>query len=95
MNGASWRRRSRTRKDVLEKNREPKEAELFKTAFERLQKASHKMAEALYRSAGGTEGAQAGGGEGGGSDGGGAPGGGAGGGKDDVIDAEYTESPKT
>ena len=47
-------------KDVLEQNREPKDAEPFKGAFERLQKASHKMAEALYRSAGGTEGAQAG-----------------------------------
>ena len=77
-------------KDVLEKNREPKEAEVFKTAFERLQKASHKMAEALYKSAGGTEGAQAGtGAEGGTTDG---TGGAA---KDDVIDAEYTESPKT
>jgi molecular chaperone DnaK len=76
--------------DVLEKNREPKDAEVFKTAFERLQKASHKMAEVLYKAAGGTDGAQAGG----------APGGEAGpqaggGGKDDVIDAEYTESPKT
>jgi molecular chaperone DnaK len=75
---------------VLESNREPKDAAVFKEAFERLQKASHKMAEVLYRSAGGTEGAQAG-----------APGGGAGpeaggegGGKEDVIDAEYTESPK-
>jgi molecular chaperone DnaK len=79
-------------KEVLEKNREPKEAEVFKTAFERLQKASHKMAEALYRSAGGTEGAQAGEPPPGSSDGA-APG--AGGAKDDVIDAEYTESPKT
>jgi molecular chaperone DnaK len=83
-------------KDVLEKNREPKEADVFKSAFERLQKASHKMAEALYKSAGGTEGAQAGtgapGGEGGGTDG---AGGGGAGGKDDVIDAEYTDSPKT
>ena len=53
--------------------------------FERLQKASHKMAEALYRAAGGTEGAQAGG----------APPAAEGEskGKDDVIDAEYTESP--
>jgi molecular chaperone DnaK len=72
---------------VLEENREPKDADVFKNAFERLQKASHKMAEVLYKAAGGTEGAQAG-------DGGEAPGAG-GGGKDDVIDAEYTETPKT
>ena len=81
-------------RDVLEKNREPKEAEPFKTAFERLQKASHKMAEALYKSAGGTEGAQAGPGPGGDGGAGGADGSG-GAGKDEVIDAEYTESPKT
>jgi molecular chaperone DnaK len=77
-------------KDILEKNREPKEAEVFKTSFERLQKASHKMAEALYRSAGGTEGAQAGTPSGNGPEAGAAAGG-----KDEVIDAEYTESPKT
>jgi molecular chaperone DnaK len=76
---------------VLEQNREPKEPEVFKSAFERLQKASHKMAEVLYKAAGGTEGAQAGDGGGGG----GTNGGGSGGGQDDVIDAEYTESPKT
>jgi molecular chaperone DnaK len=77
--------------DVLEKNREPKEPEVFKSAFERLQKASHKMAEVLYKAAGGTEGAQAGSPNGGGqADEGAAPGA-----KDDVIDAEYTESPKT
>ena len=34
----------------------PKEAQLFESAFERLQKASHKMAEALYRSAAGASG---------------------------------------
>ncbi|HEY0714286.1 MAG TPA: molecular chaperone DnaK, partial [Polyangia bacterium] len=45
---------------VLEENREPKDADVFKSAFERLQKASHKMAEVLYKAAGGTEGAQAG-----------------------------------
>jgi molecular chaperone DnaK len=78
-------------KDVLEKNREPKEADVFKNAFERLQKASHKMAEALYRTAGGTEGAQAGT-PGAGN---GAEGAAGGGNKDEVIDAEYTESPKT
>jgi molecular chaperone DnaK len=76
---------------VLETNREPKEPEVFKNAFERLQKASHKMAESLYKAAG----AEGGGGDGGG--GGAGNGGGAegGGGQDDVIDAEYTESPKT
>jgi molecular chaperone DnaK len=74
-------------KDTVEKNRDA-EASVFKASFERLQKASHKMAEVLYRAAGGAEGAQTGApppeaGEGGG-----------GGGKDDVIDAEYTETPK-
>ena len=48
------------------------------------------MAEVLYRAAGGAEGAQAGGAP--------PPSGGdgeqPGGPKDDVIDAEYTESPK-
>jgi molecular chaperone DnaK len=73
---------------VLETNREPKEPEVFKNAFERLQKASHKMAESLYKAAGSAEG----GGDGGG---GASDGGGGGGGQDDVIDAEYTESPKT
>ena len=83
-------------KDTVENNRDPKEASVFEGAFERLQKASHKMAEALYRSAAG---AQAGAGEAPpeGGDGAGAPSGdgaGGGGGKDDVIDAEYTEGPK-
>jgi molecular chaperone DnaK len=75
-------------KSTLESNREAADAEVFKGAFERLEKASHKMAEALYKAAGGTEGAQAGA----------APSGGDGkgtGGKDDVIDAEFTETPKT
>jgi molecular chaperone DnaK len=75
-------------KSTLEANREASEAEVFKGAFERLEKASHKMAEALYKAAGGTEGAQAGA----------APSGGDGkgtGGKDDVIDAEFTETPKS
>jgi molecular chaperone DnaK len=74
-------------KNTLESNREATEADVFKTAFEKLEKASHKMAEALYKAAGGAEGAQAGGPQ---------PGaGGAAGGKDDVIDAEYTENPKS
>jgi molecular chaperone DnaK len=74
-------------KTTLESNREAVDADVFKGAFERLEKASHKMAEALYKAAGGTEGAQAGS----------APSGGDGkgtGGKDDVIDAEFTETPK-
>jgi molecular chaperone DnaK len=79
--------------EILEKNREPKDADVFKTSFERLQKASHKMAEVLYKAAGGTEGAQAGGAPPDGAAGAGPDG--SGGGKDDVIDAEYTESPKT
>jgi molecular chaperone DnaK len=74
-------------KDTVENNRDPKDAAMFEGAFERLQKASHKMAETLYKSAGGTPGAE-----------GAAPGGAepppASGGKDDVIDAEYTEGPK-
>ena len=69
---------------------EVKDAQLFEGVFERLQKSSHKMAEALYRSAAGAAG---------GPDvppaGDGAPAGGGEGKKDDVIDAEYTEGPKT
>jgi molecular chaperone DnaK len=78
-------------KDTVENNRDPKEASVFESSFERLQKASHKMAETLYRSAAGAQG----GGEtpaGGESPG---AGGTEAGGKDDVIDAEYTEGPKT
>jgi molecular chaperone DnaK len=72
-------------KETVEKR--DAEASVYRASFERLQKASHKMAEVLYKAAGGAEGAQAGG----------APppsGEGQPGGKDDVIDAEYTESPK-
>jgi molecular chaperone DnaK len=82
-------------KDTVDNNRDPKDAALFEGAFERLQKASHKMAETLYRSAAGASaGAESAppGGEGG--EGAPPPSGGAGGGKDDVIDAEYTEGPK-
>jgi molecular chaperone DnaK len=83
-------------REVLEANKEPKDATVFEGAHEKLQKASHKMAEALYASAS----AASGGGDGGGATapgGGDAAGGGSagGGGKDDVIDAEYTEGPKT
>jgi molecular chaperone DnaK len=78
-------------KETVENNRDPREAQVFDSVFERLQKASHKMAEALYRSAAGAAGGSeappagdAGGGAGSGADK-----------KDDVIDAEYTEGPKT
>jgi molecular chaperone DnaK len=77
---------------TLDAHKEANEAEIFKTSFEKLEKASHKMAEALYKAAGGTEGAQASAGGTPPADGNGA---GAGAGKkDDVIDAEYTETPK-
>jgi molecular chaperone DnaK len=82
-------------KDTVENNRDPKDAAVFEGAFERLQKASHKMAEALYRSASGAAGGgaeQAPGGEGAGGEPGAPP---PSGGKDDVIDAEYTEGPKS
>src|SRR5262249_40937660 len=39
-------------KKVLEDNKEAKEAAPFKSAFEDLQKASYKMAEQMYKSAG-------------------------------------------
>jgi molecular chaperone DnaK len=82
-------------REILDKNRDPREAADYEAAFERLQKASHKMAEALYKAAGGAGGAQEGAGGAGGA-GAGGPDGGAkpAGGKDDVIDAEYTEAPK-
>jgi molecular chaperone DnaK len=40
-------------KKTLEDNKEAKDAQIFKDAFERLQKASYKMAEQLYKQAGG------------------------------------------
>jgi molecular chaperone DnaK len=61
---------------------------VFKGAFERLEKASHKMAEALYKAAGGSGGAQEN------ASGGQPPAGDGAAKKDDVIDAEYTETPK-
>jgi len=75
-------------KDTLEANREPKEPDALKAAFDRLQKASHKMAEALYKTAASAEEPSAGGAP----PPSGAPG--EGGAKDDVIDAEYTDAPK-
>jgi len=74
-------------KDVLEANKTPKDAESFEGPFERLQKASHKMAEVLYKGAGGP-----------GEQGGGAQdsaGAGAGEKDDGVIDAEFTDAPKS
>src|SRR6476619_487971 len=43
-------------KDTVENNRDPKDAALLEGAFDRLQKASHKLAETLYKSAAGTPG---------------------------------------
>jgi molecular chaperone DnaK len=74
---------------TLEANKEATDAEVFKGAFERLEKASHKMAEALYKAAGGSGGAQA---NASGTEP--PPAGDGAGKKDDVIDAEYTETPK-
>ncbi|MEO5767039.1 MAG: Hsp70 family protein, partial [Polyangia bacterium] len=79
-------------REALENNKDMKEAEVFKSAFERLQKVSHKMAEALYRAA--SDGAAAGSGDGTGSESAPPAGTEGTGGKDDVIDAEYTEGPK-
>jgi molecular chaperone DnaK len=76
-------------RSTLDANKEATDADVFKGAFERLEKASHKMAEALYKAAGGSGGAQ----ENAGGDSPPASGDGAGK-KDDVIDAEYTETPK-
>jgi molecular chaperone DnaK len=74
----------KTAEAVLERNREADHPEELRAAFEKLQGAAHKLAEAMYKSAGGD--AQPGTGE---------PGPGpqasAGGGKDDVIDAEFED----
>jgi molecular chaperone DnaK len=74
-------------RSTLDANKEVTDAEVFKGPFERLEKASHKMAEALYKAAGGSGGAQ----ESAGSE---PPAGDGAGKRDDVIDAEYTETPK-
>jgi molecular chaperone DnaK len=76
-------------RSTLDSNKEAVDAEVFKGAFERLEKASHKMAEALYKAAGG-----AAPGAGPGPSEGSSPNGDGAGKKDDVIDAEYTETPK-
>jgi molecular chaperone DnaK len=77
-------------RSTLDSNREAVDAEVFKGAFERLEKASHKMAEALYKAAGGASPGPAADG----AAGGGSPSGDGASKKDDVIDAEYTETPK-
>jgi len=67
---------------TLDANKEATDAEVFKGMFERLEKASHKIAEALYKAAGSPDGAHT-------NSAGGQPGSDAAGKKDDVIDAEY------
>jgi len=76
-------------KDVLEQNREATDPEPIRAALETLQKAAHKLAEAMYRNAGPAAGN------------GGQPGAGASGGgptedqtraNKDVIDAEFEET---
>jgi len=71
---------------VLERNRDPDKPDDLRAAFEKLQASAHKLAEAMYKQAGGSDGQP--GGEGGGPQPG--PGGGSGG-KDDVIDAEFED----
>src|SRR6201995_4859872 len=62
-------------------------------ATDRLTQASHKLAEAMYKSTSGQPGGQPGAGPeaGGGQPGGNGASGGAGGGKDDVVDAEFVD----
>jgi molecular chaperone DnaK len=74
-------------RSTLDSNKEAVDAEVFKGAFERLENASHKMAEALYKAAGGAA-------PGAGPSAGASSAGDGAGKKDDVIDAEYTETPK-
>jgi molecular chaperone DnaK len=70
---------------VLEDNREGGKADELRAAFESLQSVAHKIAETMYKSAGGEGG--------GGPEEGAAPGGGAASGapQDDVIDAEFED----
>jgi molecular chaperone DnaK len=72
----------KTAEAVLERNRESDKPDELRAAFEKLQGAAHKLAEAMYKQAAPAEPPP-----GGGS----APGGGGGGGKDDVIDAEFED----
>jgi molecular chaperone DnaK len=77
-------------KEVLERNKEAKDATEFSNSIDSLQKAAHKLAEAMYRAAG--PGTSSGGGDAGGGDAG------AGSTEDqtraqkDVIDAEFEET---
>jgi molecular chaperone DnaK len=76
-------------RETVEKNRESTDPDLFKGSLEKLQQASHKMAEVMYRNAAGARGT-------GGDNGGPSSGGGAGGRKSEnegVIDAEFEEGP--
>ncbi|HET9620587.1 MAG TPA: molecular chaperone DnaK [Kofleriaceae bacterium] len=66
---------------VLERNRDADKPDDLRAAFEKLQGAAHKLAEAMYKQAGGD--AQPGGE--------GQPASGGPGGKDDVIDAEFED----
>jgi molecular chaperone DnaK len=68
---------------VLEDHKEAGKPDELRAAFESLQTIAHKLAESLYKQAGGAEG-------GGGGDGGG-PGGGGESKPDDVIDAEFED----
>ncbi|HEY0191549.1 MAG TPA: molecular chaperone DnaK [Kofleriaceae bacterium] len=70
---------------VLERNREADKPDDLRASFEKLQAAAHKLAEQMYKQAGGDAGGgDAGSGEAGPASGGGAP-------KDDVIDAEFED----
>jgi molecular chaperone DnaK len=80
----------RVAKELLEKHREATEPEPLREGIENLQRAAHKLAEAMYRAAGPAAGA--------GNGGGAQAGGGAAGTEDqtrankDVIDAEFEET---
>ncbi|HEY1555188.1 MAG TPA: molecular chaperone DnaK [Kofleriaceae bacterium] len=69
---------------VLEHNRDDGNADELRGAFEKLQAAAHKLAEAMYKQAGGPQGGE-GGGEQPGGEGGEAPK------ESDVIDAEFED----
>ena len=70
---------------VLERNKEASQPDELRAAFEKLQSAAHKLAEAMYKQAGASDG----------GGGGGEPppsgGGAGGGGESDVIDAEFED----
>jgi len=72
----------KTAEEVLERNREGGDPDELRGAFEKLQSAAHKLAEAMYKQSGGDGGSSGdGGGDGPAAD---AP-------KDDVIDAEFED----